>query len=202
MVIDNLNKLVKISALEGKLYLNYLNQPIISFSTNLAEETQVQKPHFRILLVTAMFLLTFMSVSTAFAAPPGFSTFHNDGSFTIDCGTFTINEDYFQDGRVTDFFDNAGNPIRELVQVDQNRILTNLATGFTVQAPGHFSFTIDLQTGVIQQVGLVDRITIPGRGVVVLDTGRLIVDADGNVTFVGPHSHFTSGDDALCAALS
>ncbi len=160
------------------------------------------KKYFRMLLVPAVFLLTFMSVSTAFAAPPDFSTFHNEGSFTIDCGSFTINEDYFQDGRVTDFFDKAGNPINELVKVDENRILTNLATGFTVKAPGHFSFTIDLQAGVIQQVGLVDRITIPGRGVVVLDAGKLIVDADGNVTFVGPHQGFTGGDDVFCAALS
>jgi hypothetical protein len=162
----------------------------------------MRKLHFRMLLFTAAFLLTFTSISTVFAATPDHFSFHNEGSFTIKCGGFKINEYYLQDGRVTDFYEKDGTPLSELVHVDQNRILTNLATGFTVEAPGHFSFTVDLQTGAAQEFGLVDRINIPGQGVVVLDAGKITIDADGNMTFSGPHQHFTGGDDVLCAALS
>jgi hypothetical protein len=163
----------------------------------------MKKSRILTLVFTTLTLLSLLPVSTAFAASPDTFTFHNEGSFLIDCGSFQINEAYFQDGKVTDFFDNADNPIQELVKVDENRILTNLATGYTVNSPGHFSFTIDVQTGVAQERGLVDRINVPGKGVVVIDAGKIIVDMDGNLTFVaGPHQHFTGGDDVLCAALS
>jgi hypothetical protein len=163
----------------------------------------MKKSRILTLVFTTLTLLSLLSVSTAFAAPPSGFTFHDEGSFLIDCGSFHINEAYFLDGKVTDFFDKAGNPIRELVQVDENRILTNLATGFTVNGPGHFSFTTNLQTGAIQQNGLVIRINVPGKGVIVLGAGTLRLDGDGNVTFVaGPHQPFFDGDAVTCAALS
>ena len=153
------------------------------------------------LLLTVMILLPFMSVSTVFAATPTNFTFHNEGSFEIDCGSYTLNYYYIQDGRVTDFTDNAGNPTQELAQIDGNRILTNEATGYSVQAPGHWTITADLQTGVVQEIGLVIHLNIPGKGIVALDAGKIIVDADGNFTFLaGPK--LVDRDAVLCAALS
>jgi hypothetical protein len=49
-------------------------------------------------------------------------------------------------------------------------------------------------------MGRTDKFTAPGRGIVWLDTGHIVVDSDFNVLFVaGPRQN---GDfDAFCAAF-
>jgi pectate lyase len=164
----------------------------------------LQKPHVRMLLFTAMFLLAFVSVTTAFAAQPSKDTIvHNEGFYKMKCDGFTGTVADSQDGTVTVFFDNAGNPIKMTAHIDETRTLTNLKTGYTLQAPGHFTNTVYLQTGTVTQVGVVFQITIPGQGTVGLDAGKLIVDAAGNVTFMaGPKQVFNGQDAVLCAAIS
>jgi hypothetical protein len=49
------------------------------------------------------------------------------------------------------------------------------------------------------QIGLIYAITIPGEGVVALDTGVISFDPFGNVTIHGPHQVFNGL--ALCEVL-
>lgn len=158
---------------------------------------------FRLFFVTAITLLTLTSVTTVFAATPFVETFHNEGSFVAaDCGTFLALEDFVEDVRVTTFFDNAGNPIRMQVYSNFNGIITNSETGRSVRDPGHFTITVDLQAGTSTYAGLVFGITVPREGIAVLDAGRVIFDAEGNVTFVaGPHQFLEGGPALICAAL-
>ena len=148
-------------------------------------------------------MLTLTPVTTAFAAQPFVETFHNEGSFiAADCGSFLALEDFVEDIRVTTFFDNAGNPIRAQVHVNFNGVITNSVTGRTVSDPGHFTITIDLQEGTSTYAGLVFAITVPGEGIAVLDAGKVVFDAEGNVIFVGgPHQFLEEGPALICAAL-
>jgi hypothetical protein len=165
----------------------------------------MQKPHFRMFLVTAMFLLTFMFVSTAFAAQPSRdTTFHSGGFYKIKCDGFTATVADSLDGTATVYFDNTGNPITAVINVEVTRTLTNLKTGFTLQAPGHFMVTTDLQTNTSTEVGVVFHITIPSQGIVDLAAGKVVIDAQGNVIFqANPNQPpYTQNDLLICAALS
>ena len=158
---------------------------------------------FRLFLLTGLTLLTLTSVTTVFAAKPFVETFHNEGSFiAADCGSFLAVEDFVEDVRVTTFFDNAGNPIEVQVHSNFDGIITNSVTGRTVRDPGHFTITIDLQEGTTTYAGLVFAITVPGEGIAVLDAGKVVFDAEGNVVFVGgPHQFLEEGPALICAAL-
>ena len=158
---------------------------------------------FRLFLFTGLTLLTLTSVTTVFAAKPFVETFHNEGSFVAaDCGSFLALEDFAEDIRVTTFFDNAGNAIQAQIHVNFNGVITNSVTGRTVRDPGHYTLTIDLQEGTSTYTGLVFAITVPGEGIAVLDAGKVVFDAEGNVIFVGgPHQFLEEGPALICAAL-
>ena len=154
------------------------------------------------LLFPAVFLLTFMSVSTVFAARPAFFPIHFVDSVAFDCGSFQAREDVVGDGTGIVFFDQAGNPIKVQEHINLNGVLTNLDTGFTLPDPGHFTVVYDLQKGTETDVGQIFRIIVPGEGIAALDAGKVIFDAAGNITFVGgPHQVLFGGYGLLCPAL-
>lgn len=67
----------------------------------------------RLALVLTTVLGVGMSMtSPAQAMPPSRETFHDEGSFEIDCGTFSLTETFTNDLVFTTFFDNQGNPVR------------------------------------------------------------------------------------------
>lgn len=147
--------------------------------------------------------LVLTSVTPVFAAPPDVQTFHDEGSFaTVDCGDFLALQDFVVDGTVTTFFDQAGNPVRVQVHVHYDGTLTNSETGLTLRDPSRLTITVDLQDGSVTETGLFYGITVPGEGIAVLDAGRIVFDADGNVLFVGgPHQFLEGGEALICAAL-
>jgi hypothetical protein len=61
-------------------------------------------------------------------------------------------------------------------------------------------FAEDLE-GSWTNTGLLYHLNIPGVGAVLIDAGRIIRDADGNVLFVAGNHQLILGDDVLCAAL-
>lgn len=160
---------------------------------------------FRLLLVSLVLLLGLTPVTSVSAAKPFVETFHNEGSFEIDCGSFTAVEDFVEDVRVMVFFDKAGDPVRVEVHINYTGVITNPETGRTLRDPGHFKIVENLEEGTVTYVGLVYGITVPGEGVAVLDTGRVIFDGDAveeNIIFeAGPHQYLHGGDAVICAAL-
>ena len=169
------------------------------------------RPRFQLLpasLVAAFALLALPLLAAA--APPVIQTFHDEGSFVFagPCpngvtlvGTFT------EDVRVTTFFDKEGNPVRELIKVDYVGVVTNPETGESVENPSHTTIIVDLVEGTETQVGLIFKATVPGEGVVFHDVGRVFFDAEGNVTFSGPHDVLTATGPHpvrahFCAALT
>jgi hypothetical protein len=165
----------------------------------------------RLLPVAAFAALAALPLLSASAAPPLVETFHDEGSFTFagPCPNgVTLEGSFTDDLRVTTFFDNAGNPVRLQIKLDHAGVITNPATGLSVNDPAHTTTFVDLVTGTATQVGLVFKSTVPGVGVVFHDVGRVVFDAEGNVTFeAGPHDVLhTESDHAVrdnfCKALT
>jgi hypothetical protein len=98
-------------------------------------------------------------------------------------------------------YDAAGNPIR--AQVHGNIEGTVSANGITLREIERGQTFYDLTDGSQTLVGLIFRVFLPQGGTVIADVGRLVFDAEGNVTFeAGPHPALHGDFAALCAALS
>ena len=169
-------------------------------------------PPFRLLpallAAVAVALLT-LPVAVS-AAPPVVETFHDEGSFAFagPCPNgVTLLGAFTEDVRVTTFFDEAGTPVRAQIKVDFVGVVTNPATGESVENPSHQTIIVDLVEGTEAQVGLIFSVTVPGEGVVFHDVGRVVFDAAGNVIIAGPHDLLTADGEhpvraAFCAALT
>ena len=165
----------------------------------------------RLLTVAAFAALAALPILPASAAPPLVETFHDEGGgpFAGPCPNGVVLESTFtSEVRVTTFFDEAGNPVRAQIKVDEAGVVTNPVTGQSVENPAHTTTFVDLVDGTETQVGLVFKSTVPGVGVVFHDVGRVVFDADGNVIFeAGPHDVLnTEGEHAVrtnfCNALT
>lgn len=158
---------------------------------------------FALIIALIAVSLALAPVTTVFAAEPDIQVFHDEGSVVAaDCGTFLALEDFEIDGRVTTFFDNDGNPVRVQVHVTYNGTLINSVIGLTLRDPSHLTLMADLQEGTTTHMGLAFAITVPGEGIVVLDAGKLVFDAEGNVIFEGgSHDFLDEGETLFCAAL-
>ena len=83
---------------------------------------------------------------------------------------------------------------------------TNLATGkaYTSINAGPDVIRIDADgTGSSAANGVISIVTLPGHGMLIMEIGRLVFDADGNIVFeAGGHEGFLGGDvQGLCIAL-
>jgi len=156
------------------------------------------------LFVTSVLLvlLVLAPVTSALASGPTIETFHEEGTQRLDCGSFVASGPYQQDGRVTTFYDEAGNPIRDSVFIQFTGTLTNPLNSKTLTDTDSFTIFFDLQEGTVTGVGLTFHMKIPGHGIAVLDAGKIFVDEDGNVTLAGRRDFEYGGAEVICAALS
>jgi hypothetical protein len=160
----------------------------------------------RLLLVSIIALFAVVAPQTALAAtPPQIFTFLDAGSNLIDCGSFTVREDYSIPTRVI-VFDSYpdGEPINGQAHQDFNGTFTNLTTGYSLPEYAQRTIMFDYQDGTHKQVGLQLLVSLPGGGVAILDAGNITIllpDFDF-ITFAGKHQWFTNGRDLICAALS
>ena len=149
-----------------------------------------------------LIILVLAPLTSVFALEPTFETFHDQGTQTINCGSFVASGPYQQDVRVTTLYDAAGNPIRDTVFIQFAGTLTNPLNGKTLSDTDSYTVFFDLQAGTITGVGLTFHMRIPGGGVAVLDAGRLFIDNDGNLTLAGRHDYGYGGNEVICAALT
>ncbi len=103
---------------------------------------------------------------------------------------------------ITTYFDNAGNPVKVKLHLPFHGTLTNEANGKSVSADQVLIVFQDLEAGTETLVGVRFRVTFPGLGAILLDVGRVVFDAEGNVIFeAGPHQIIHEDFEAFCAAL-
>ena len=149
--------------------------------------------------------LCLLSPSPAGASAPyveEFSFVQDDVPFA-NCGDFIITESGAGTVRITTYFDRAGQPIRVLFQGRFKGTLTNLDTGaFLSDSPSVANITLDLIAGTQTNVGAFYNITVPGKGVVYFDVGRLVFDGFGPPVFIaGQHRPPGEALSILCEAL-
>jgi hypothetical protein len=136
----------------------------------------------------------------------------------IVCGTAQMPVELLQSGtqsaRAVRYYDRDGNLTRRTINEDIEGTIINPVTGLsakltivtdlvdTFAVPGDFNSVTEKQTGPL-------KISLPGSGVLFLDTGPVIFDPQGDIVKQSGHNHdfidyFTGHPEAaavLCTAL-
>jgi hypothetical protein len=163
------------------------------------------RPMCQLIVLGLAVALAVLAPTAALATPPDTfriphaDTFIDEGA-SAACG-FDVLFEVSGIQTIQVLYDAAGNPIR--VQVHGNIEGTVSANGITLREIERGQTFIDLVEGTDTEVGLLFRVFLPGGGTAIADVGRLVFDAEGNVTFeAGPHPALHGDFAALCAALS
>lgn len=154
-----------------------------------------------LLLGGVVLLLTFAPVSTSVAAEPLIFTEHFEVTNVVNCGDFDAIDEFTEDARIIVFFDNEGNEVGVQIHIKVRGTVTNSVTGTSVPDRADFTIFVDFAEGTTALVGKKFGITVPGEGIAVHDTGKIVFDADG-ISFVGgPHQVNLEGETILCEAV-
>jgi hypothetical protein len=157
--------------------------------------------------LAALATITGLSTGPAFAQSakqPVIGTFpitetNVDPGVSATCG-FTVTETDTGRGRYEVLFDSTGTPIR--AQVEENYTGVFTANGLAVDVAGAGLGIFDLNGGETN-TGIDIRVSLPGGGILYIDRGRLVFDANGNlVSEAGPHPSLSGDIGGLCAALT
>ena len=123
------------------------------------------------------------------------------------CG-FRLHFHYFGSVTVTDYFDNSGLLYKSIAKgrpgpftvtvTGKGTTLTQQNSSFSTQ----ITYNPDGSPKTITDNGPYNKFTVPGGGVVLLDTGHIVFDSDFNIVFESGPRQATHGDlDAFCAAF-
>jgi hypothetical protein len=127
---------------------------------------------------------------------------HRRGSY--DCGAFPVTYSGHDDGRVTDWFNAAGDPIKEIGHIQSWETDVNASTGRSIYVATDLMVHMDFVAGTVTITGKRNLSTVPGQGVVVQHVGRVVIGPDGPISLSGKYPEFEttymSGD--FCAALA
>jgi hypothetical protein len=157
-------------------------------------------------------LLGAFVATSAAAAVPSSAVVTVDDSFvnSFDC-PFPLDEAISGAYRDTVYFDDQGNPTKEILTAQYRGPLTvtwtNPTSGTTLSsheaAPLIIHYNPDGSFAFLQNVGLLFHVSVPGQGTVLLDVGRVVVVRHQGVTFeAGQHQELDGDTAAFCAALS
>ena len=158
-------------------------------------------------------LATVLIWQTGYSVPPVKQPVSFDvvGSFLTDCDGFSVLSDFSGEGHVIFFKDKYGNIVRQndhILYVYGKVYNSTDSTKFLISGPTgevenlHWDFVGDPPTIAI--AGTSFKITIPGFGIALLRTGRLVFNLEtGERIFqAGPLGFQAGGRAALCAALT
>ena len=161
------------------------------------------------LAVTGVAVVGLVVTATAGATRP---TRENIGvipyELTVDCSPYGFGFSNQVKGEeslwVETFYDARGNPVNVVVHDGFTETDTNSVTRKTLQLSQTWVNTYDLVAGTRTVVGKALLMTEPGKGVVVQDTGRVVFDSPGHVSFeAGQHAPLHGNlDQLVCTALS
>jgi hypothetical protein len=181
----------------GKCYI--LNS---QFTGDIPKEVEMNTRKFFVALLLTM-ILTLATVGPALADQPeivNLSLHRHDEEFAV-CDGYNVIGDFNVTRRDVTYFDNDRSPIRVDLFIHYEGTLTNSVTGKTLPDKGNFKNSIDLANGTATVTGGIRHTTVSGLGIVIQDTGRIILDdATGGILFVTPGM---ASDETLqlCAAL-
>lgn len=169
-------------------------------------------------IVSLFAIAAMMCGTTAWAAPPDKEYIVRErltNEFLTDCGDFEVRMDYWWEGYERSYFNRDGSLNRIFMKYDFPGGIYYNASNPSYWLAGtaeHSQSWIHFKDGEpvdLVSVGPDAKITVPGYGVVFINTGRFIWDfSEQTLTFVAGPLDWTrswtadGGDfDALCAAL-
>jgi hypothetical protein len=163
------------------------------------------QPMCKLIVIGLAAAVAVLAPTAALATPPDTGRIPHEDHFIDEgasaaCG-FPVQVDVSGVQTFQVMFDAAGNPTR--LQIHGNLEGTFSANEITLRQIERGQMFIDLIEGTDTEVGLLFRVFLPSGGTVIADVGRLVFDAEGNLTFeAGPHPALHGDFAALCAALS
>jgi hypothetical protein len=137
------------------------------------------------------------------ATAPKSESFAATSLDSLSCTGFDAIIERIFTGRETVYFDRQADAVRVRVVADMRGSVTNSTTRKTVALRGHIALVIDPSSGSFTFVGPVFMANDAGAGIVIEDTGRIVFDADGQITFeAGPHEVTDTNGAIFCSAVS
>jgi hypothetical protein len=125
--------------------------------------------------------------------------------------TFTVSYHYDVRRTITEFVDD-GNVLREVIEAHFVGTATNDTTGNVLPADGERHIVWDFVAGTWTETGTLRHVSVPGSGVVLLQSGRIVYplpavpqpDVIPKVELfeAGPHDVFEGRYADFCAALA
>jgi hypothetical protein len=102
------------------------------------------------------------------------------------------------------YYDASGNLVKEVVWAHFVGTNTNDTTGTVLRDDGQRRLTFDYVNNTFTESGVLRHITVPGSGIVLHESGRLILSMsdDSVISMAGPHQLFEGDLGAFCAALA
>jgi hypothetical protein len=155
-------------------------------------------------LVLGAFALVTVQLAAPWAQASG-PKFHKSAfRFTgrVDCGSFS---DRFVDRyRIAGgtFFD-GGKAVRTIDHVRHTSTDRNSVTGAVVHQHDRYNIVTNLRTGIMRVSGGLFRINRPGKGMVIHDVGRVVMDGQQHLKFTaGRHDVLGKDSTVFCKALA
>jgi hypothetical protein len=180
------------------------------FRAHREEGVVAVRPIVRLVGVLALILgATALWVQPAAANSKKTTAVQADNRF-VDSRTcaFDIRVHFFGVYRSTDYYDNSGFLYKTIITAGGGLFtVTEAAKGITLTMQMQtvevvITYNADGSVNTGTDNGLVLKFTLPGSGVVLLDTGRLIFDSEGDIVFeAGPHQALHGDVEAFCAAF-
>jgi hypothetical protein len=127
-------------------------------------------------------------------------------------GGFTVSYRYEVRRTITEFVDNDGNVLREVIEAHFVGTATNDITGNVLSVAGERHIVWDFGAGTWTETGTLRHTTVPGLGVVLLQSGRIVYPLPAvpqpdvipkvELFMAGPHDVFEGRYADFCAALA
>lgn len=126
--------------------------------------------------------------------------------------TFTVSYRYDVSRTITEFTDDDGNVLREVIEAHFVGTATNDSTESALPVAGERHIVWDFVEGTWTETGTLRHTTVPGSGVVLLQSGRIVYPLPAvpqpdvipkiELFMAGPHDVFEGQYADFCAALA
>jgi hypothetical protein len=140
----------------------------------------------------------------ALASSPEKETQFWSGEYTLSCGDFDFSDNWTGNVIITSYLNADGSLNRYHIHGEFIDMLTNLSNGNNIKGRTegyNFFENVEDTPGLWKHAGLMFHFNVPGKGVVNIDAGYMLM-YNGEVTVVKGKHQFNTGDiTALCAAL-
>lgn len=117
---------------------------------------------------------------------------------------FTYSEHFDVVRTVTQFLDSNGEVIREVRQIRFVGTATNDQSGKSLPVNGVRHLVFDFGTGTLTESGVLRHVTVPGGGIVLHQSGRVVIrlEDEALLSAAGQHQLLTGDLGRFCAALA